>query len=182
MRTAFVALLILALGQVAMAQTPYFQIYFDDAHTAAASDCPAAPAGTVIDTVHVVAHNFNNFFIATEFAIDYSAKLTWLGDIPGGNLVIGQSPIGISMSWQIPVSGFAPVRVMSAAVLWMCSGCAGSENTPVIVIPNPETDVLAFVSWPGIQAIPTVGMTSLICATVPVESTSWGQIKALYRE
>jgi len=182
MRTAFVALLILALGQVAMAQTPYFQIYFDDAHTAAAADCPGAPAGTIVDTLHVVAHNLNNFFIATEFAIDYSTKLTWLGDMPGGDLTIGQSPNGISMSWGLPVNGFSPVRVMSASVLWMCSGCAGSENTPVVVIPNPDTSVLAYVTWPGIVAVPAVGMTSLICATVPVEETSWGQIKALYKE
>jgi hypothetical protein len=182
MRTALVALLILALGQVAMAQTPYFQIYFDDAHTMAAMDCPPAPPGTVLDTLHVVAHNFNNFIIATEFSIDYSSKLTWLGDITTADVVIGNSPIGISQAWQYPLNAFTPLRVMSAQVLWMCSGCAGSDNTPVVVMPNPDTDVLAYVSWPGLEAIPAVGMTSLICATVPVEETSWGRIKALYRE
>jgi len=182
MRTALVALLILALGQVAVAQTPYYQIYFDDAHTIAAMDCPPGPVGTVIDTIHVVAHNFNTFFIATEFAIDYSANLLHMGDIPGGDLVIGSSPTGITQSWGTPVMAFNPVRVMSATVLWMCSGCAGSENTPVVVIPNPMTSGLVFVNWPGVQAVNAVGMTSLICATVPVEETSWGRIKALYEE
>jgi len=182
MRTALVALLILALGQVAVAQTPYFQIYFDDAHAIAAMDCPTAPVGTVLDTLHVVAHNFNNFIIATEYSIDYSSRLSWQGDITTADIVIGNSPIGISQAWTYPLDAFVPLRVMSATVFWMCSGCAGNSNTPVVVMPNPETSVLAYVSWPGVQAIPAVGMTSLICATVPVEETSWGQIKALYQE
>jgi hypothetical protein len=46
-------------------------------------------------------------------------------------------------------------------------------NPPSVVSPR-------FVRYSDGALIDVIGMTSLVCAQVPVEETSWGKLKALY--
>ena len=55
-------------------------------------------------------------------------------------------------------------------------------NNVVKVVANPVTGFLGVTDFPQYNLIPGVGLTSYICATVPAEETSWGQVKALYGE
>jgi hypothetical protein len=165
----------------AYAQEPNIQVYFDDMSSAQA-DCPpvGTPWNTEFTTLWVVANNFDMYVAAVEFMIDYPPQLTWLGDIYNTDTVIGNSASGVSLAWTIPLDAFDRAVLMQATCAWACDGCAGNENTPVDVVPNPNQGLLRALRWPDNVSFDVVGMRSLICATVPVEETTWGQIKSLY--
>jgi hypothetical protein len=64
-----------------------------------------------------------------------------------------------------------------------CESCDATYNdSPVTVDPHPSFGVLGITRWPDIVQVPGVGMTSLICSTLPVEQSTWGKVKALYTE
>jgi len=171
----------IAIASSASAQTPYFQVYFDSAMQESSADCPAAPPGSVIDTLYVVAHNFNAWVQTTDFMVDYGTHLTWLGEFAIGTpLTIGESPTGVAITWQQRRNGWAPIPMLQVTVQWQCDDCVGKDNSPIIVLPNPGKIAPRVVEAGTDQVIFGVGMTSLICALVPVEETTWGQIKSLY--
>ena len=164
-------------ASAALAQTPNIQVYFDNVYTQTARDCPGAAA---FDTLYVVGNNFNMWIMAAEFMIDYSPSLVWLGDTPNDTpLALGSSPTGIAITWNLPRNGWGPVLMMQAQVLWQCTDCLVTD-IPVSVLPYPSSGKVRAVRWPDVVAVDAVGMTSLICSTVPVERTTWGQIKSLF--
>lgn len=178
-----VALLSVAVSAFAQAPTPNVTVYFDDQYNNTQANCPSDPLGTVFGNLYVVANNFNQFINAIEYKIIYPPELAFLGDNPTSPLVIGNSPAGISIAWALPQNGFGPVLCQTPAILWLCQNCA-STDIPVVVVPNPLNidGKVQGTSWPNNNKIDAVGMTSLICATVPAEDTTWGGIKALYGE
>jgi len=172
----------IAIAGSAFAQTPNLQIFFDEALTEAQVNCPDAPIGTVMDTAYVVANNFNMWMAAVEFQIDYPlTKVAWLADLFDSPLHTGNSPIGVTIGWNIPKNAFGGAVMLKILFFWNCRNCGGSENTPWDVIPNSETGYLRAVEFGSNLAVDAVGMRSVICATTPVYETSWGQIKALYQ-
>ena len=176
----FSALLILSLGtSIVSAQTPNVQVFFDEyfgqTHL---SQCPDAPTGTVVGTAYVVASNFGMWISAVEYGINYPAQLGFLGDNTGG-LDIGSSASGIASSWPFPINGYNPVLVNTVSFIFNCQLCF-DQDIPIQVIPHPLTGFVRAVRWPDNILFNGVGMTSLICPTVPSEETTWGNIKALY--
>lgn len=180
--TFFALAAVLLVGVSSVSAQPSVAVYFDDINTESAV-CP----GPMLDTLYVVAQNFNNFLGAIEYQIDYSpgqAYLTWIGDdvLNGGGAVVGSSPTGISIGYPLPANGFFPLIVQRAFVFWNCSSCGPQDvvkvnanpftvdPTPVAVIFNTQTKV------------PGIGLTSLICAAVGTEDGTWGKVKALYSE
>jgi hypothetical protein len=138
--------------------------------------------------MYVVAHNWNMWMQSIEYAIDLPPQLAFLGDNvdPATQLSLGDSPLsagGIAVTWTSRGNAFHPLLIEKVGILWLCQGCP-VQNIPVIVVQHPSTD------WPNglIRALEAgsfaefggVGMTSMICPTVPVEETTWGGIKALY--
>jgi hypothetical protein len=178
----FAIVFTIAIAGSAFAQTtPYFQVYFDAGLKDAAADCPAAPIGTVFDTLYVVAHNFDTWIMGAEFTIDYSTLLTVVGEeAVGADLTIGQSQSGIAMVWQTPRNGYNPVVMLIVTVVWECNDCAGLDDTEIVVREYPDKPSPRCVDFWTEEYVDGVGMTSLICSSLPVENTSWGQIKALY--
>lgn len=163
----------------ASAQVPHVVVFFSNNSTA--MDCPVAPVGTVLDSISVVAVNFNMWMNGIEFMIDYPPQMTWLGDDVGPNLSIGNSPTGIGITFPLPLNAFVPATVMKANFVWMCDDCSpGNQNAPVTVLPYPSSGLIRAVRWPDLATVIGVGMTSLICPTVPVEETTWGGIKAQF--
>jgi hypothetical protein len=182
--TVCAALLIVGLGtSMVSAQVPYVQVFFNDGYSIGQKDCPDEPVGTVIDSFYVVAVNFDMWMAAIEYAIQMPPEMVPLGrTIPNDGLAFGNpwDPIaGISIAWPLPLNAFSPVSVTTVTFIWACSGCPVT-NVPIVVVPSPVSGLLQALNWPDNEQTLGVGMTSLICATIPTEETTWGNIKALY--
>ena len=182
-RSLLITLCCVVCASAASAQTPNVAIYFDKGLQYQQADCPAAPIGTVFDTLYVVANNFGIWMNGIEFMICYPPQVMPLGDIPPpGALSLGSSAAGIGIVFPTPLEAFTQVIVLTVIFVWMCEGCGPeNQNVPIIVCPYPGQPWVRAVDWPNLNIRVGVGMTALICATVPVQETTWGQIKALYQ-
>jgi hypothetical protein len=174
--TAVLAAVLCTTG--VQAQTPHVGVFFDTGFTRMDKDCPV---GGGLDSAFVVAMNFNAFLTGIEYAINYPLSMTWLSDYGTPPVTIGSTPTGISEGFALPQNGFFPVVVAKVLFLWNCNGCVVTDD-PVIVSPHPLTGFVRATDFPNYDFINAVGMTSLVCATVPTEETSWGRIKSLYGE
>lgn len=175
--TTLVFVLAICLVGVASAQTPFVAVYFDKFGTVEETVCP----GPVIDTLYVYAYNFNAFISGIEYGISYpAAYMTWIADIDTQPVTIGTTPTGISMGWATPQNGFFPVPVHKVLVQWTCTGCALQDE--VAVIPHPLLGFVRATRFPDQAIIDGVGLTSLVCASVAAEESTWGQIKSLYED
>ncbi|MFQ5510368.1 MAG: hypothetical protein ACE5EO_00835 [Candidatus Krumholzibacteriia bacterium] len=176
-RSTLAALLLLAVCVgLSQAQTPTVRLYFDTALTAESKNCP--PAGG-LDSMFVVAQQFNDLISGLELAVTFPVTMTWVADAGTPPVTFGTSPTGISMGWSLPQNVFGKFRAYTILFTWNCSGCSVTD-TPVVVSPHPIFGAVRATQWPTNQFINAIGMTGLICATVPVEDTTWGRVKALY--
>lgn len=187
MKNVLVVVIAVAIGLTAVhasAQIPNVSIYFDKTFTETGKNCPVAPPGTVMDSIWVVANNFNMWMNAIEYTIEYPSKVLWVGDaFPPDRLTIGSSPSGVGVSWPLPANAFGALVIQKARFFWMCDQCGPTDfdrNVPWTVLPYPLQSTVRAVRWPDLVIVPGVGMTSLICPTTPVHETTWGGIKALY--
>jgi hypothetical protein len=173
----------------AMAQVPFVQVFFDadvfgEGYSVTQSDC--LPPNTISD-LNVVAMNWNMFIQAIDFKVIIPPALLYLSDTPNTTIadpVIGNSPSGMAIAYNIPRNGFSPLLLTTIRVLWTgaCNCAAGPQAIVVTgfdpsVNPNPQA-----VRWPDFVQLDGVGMTSLICpGPVSTQSSTWGGVKALYR-
>jgi hypothetical protein len=180
MRIATLVVVALMVTAVAVsAQTPYIAVYFDSGLSLESKNCP----GPVGDVLYVGGVNFNAFIVGAEFAIQYPPSMTWLGDLNTPQVTIGSTPTGISMGYPLPIAAFSPIELCRVAILWACPECEGYWDQPIRVVPHPFTAFLGFVDYPQNDLVPTGGLTAIVCPnTVPIEDTTWGQVKALYGE
>ena len=167
------------------AQVPYVQPYFDELHTVTVLDeCPTEPLGRL----YIVAHNWGMFMSAIEYQINYAPQITFLGDFIDEDAIlsIGLSPTGIALAWKgAPGVAFTSLRLQEVSVAYTCEACV-DQNITVTVVKHPDSDP----TMPGhlVRALDFnqneywgVGMTAVICPTVPVDETTWGGIKAQYK-
>ena len=183
MRLATLVVLVLRVSVIAVsAQTPFIAVYFDHAWQVGGN--PPAPAGDPCTggpaNLYIALVNANAFVSGVEFKVEYPPEVIWLADFDK-QVAIGTTPTGFSQGWAIPVNGFSAVYVCGVNIFWNCTGCV-NFNVPIVVVPHPDTGFLGYTDFPGYAQFPAVGMTSLICATIPVEETTWGQVKSLYGE
>ena len=185
MRTMLMIIAVLAVSGLfvadAAAQTTTFSVFFDDKFTQGSKDCPGSG---VLDTLYVVGSGFNALVSGAEYRITYPASLTWLSDSNTPPVAIGNSPTGISLGFPSPQNGFQAVLFHTVTVLWNCSGCGGFENGGIVVGPSLVSGASTpeWTDWPSFDLFSAVGMTSLVCATVRTEESTWGQIKSLYQD
>lgn len=188
-KTAIFALVLLSAMvavHTAAPQTPkvtaYYELY-SDFPVGPNEFCPVAPIGTVVDTLYVVAEQFNMWMNAIEYKIDYPAQIQPLGDIIlHGGLSIGDSQSGIAVAYPIPANAFDKLTVQKVVFLWMCDRC-GIELTNKVfyrVSGYPSSGKIRAVRWPDLAISEADGGWSSVCAMVPVENSTWGKIKALY--
>ncbi|MEE9271144.1 MAG: hypothetical protein V3V49_12885 [Candidatus Krumholzibacteria bacterium] len=180
-----VSLLLITSGfTILSAQTPFVAVYFDEKIQVEAATCPIAPPGTVVQRLYVAALNFNAMINAIEFQITFPPELQYIGEnylMP--TLTNGTTPTGLQLGFLGgAVDANTALILVEVVLLWQCSACTGTSNAPITVGPNPRTGLLgAFVLGDPDVEIPGVGLTALICPTVPVEPTTWGRVKALYQ-
>lgn len=180
---AIFAVAIVGLGVCPVhAQTPNVTIYFDDYARETSADCPSGEPGTVYDQFLVVANNFNMWMNAIEYMIEFPPQIMWDEDIKVPNtLVLGFSWEGTAIVFTLPGNAFRPLVVQKVGFVWMCNDCSESnQNAPVRVVAYPASGKVRALRYPDLLEVPAVGMTSLICATIPNEETTWGKVKALY--
>lgn len=182
--TGFALMLIMLSFSITSAQTPFVAVYFDHAYQeealmAAPNPCPGYG---VVDTLYVAATNFNAWLSGLEFQIDYPAHIIWVTDLDIAGTSLGTTPAGISIGWPTPQNGFLSIDVCKVMIQWNCD-CCDEADIPIVVnghplfAPHPRA-----TDFPGYQFIDGVGLTSLICAVIPVEDTTWGKVKSLYQE
>lgn len=158
--------------------TPTVSVFFDQGLTRMDEDCPA---GGGMDSAFVVVQGFNAFIMAVEYAINYPPSMNWLYDYGFPPITMGNTPSGITEAFPVPQNAYNPIIVARVVFMWNCDGCT-IEDDKLIVSPHPVAGFVRAVDFPNYEFINAVGMTSLVCATVPTEETTWGQIKSLYGE
>jgi hypothetical protein len=199
MRTAtciVFALMVVVVTSVG-AQTPIVGVYFDQTYQTQAEPGFDAthvpcPGFGLIDTVYIAASNFNAFVTAFEFQVEYPPAIGWMADIdfPGmpngpGGITLGDTPSGISAAFGIFQDGYSTIEIGKVQIQWLCEFCVEPYlDNPIVVTGHPAFHPLnpRALRFPDEGLIDGVGLTSLICATVPTEDTTWGKVKALYNE
>jgi hypothetical protein len=174
-------LLTLAASSVNAQPIPNIQVYFTTEYGVyGKTHLDECPGVGVVDQIYIVASNFNMWMIAVEYKVQYPPYVSLVADVTGG-IDIGFSDVGIATSWPLPQNAFVPFAVNKPWIQYNCEGCP-CDNICFKVVPNPSalSGQVQAVRWPDNALIIGVGMESLICPTIPVEDTSWGQIKALY--
>lgn len=189
-RVLAVAVALALVGLVAHnanAQIPNVVVYFDaQYYTQTQIDCQG---DMVTQNWYIVANNLNTRIKAIEYAVQYPLAATHLADIDvPGAISFGTTDTGVATGYGSTPDGFLdafqPALLMTVLVQWHCDTCLdppGYSDQAVVVVPHLVTGFLRAVRWPDDFLMPLVGMTSIICPeVVPVEETSWGQLKALY--
>jgi hypothetical protein len=162
--------------------TPYIAVYFDQTFTTDALVPPpgqSCPGIGVPGKLYLALSNANMFVTGVEFAVDYPPEIIVGGEFDLQPVTIGTTATGFSMAWANPQNGFQAVYICGVNFIWNCANCA-TTNIPITVVKHPISDVIEWVDFPGFVNHPAVGLTSLICATIPTEDTTWGKVKALY--
>lgn len=167
----------------ASAQIPFIAVYFDQYYSVEALPPPPCadpcPGIGVVGYLWVALANANTYVTGVDFKVAYPPEMIWLADLDKQPATIGTTPAGFSMGWALPQNGYNAVPICRVQFMWNCDGCP-APNIPITVVPNPFTGDLAYTDFPDYTVHPAVGLTALICACVPTEETTWGQVKALY--
>ena len=175
-------LMVFSAVTVSAQTTPYIAVYFDNTYQTESTINPGGCAGIgTLDTLYIALSNSNAWVSGVEFAVNYPPELLFLSDLWTQPVTAGNTQSGISMGWATPQNGFGTMFICGVMVQWQCDYCPG-ENIPMPVVDNPNTLFLGFTDFPNYQLFPAVGLTSLICATVATEESTWGKVKALYGE
>ena len=161
----------------------FVQMYFDSKLRTTDAFCPRGP---MVDTLYVVAHNFNAYITAIEYRILLPPELVWLGDIPAASnqysFVIGNTPTGISIGWGLPQNAIESFVLNRILVFWVCEQWNCGEQHAAWVLAHPATGFLRAIRWPDSQFIYADGSVSWVCFSHPVAThqTTWGAVKNLY--
>jgi hypothetical protein len=169
----------------ALAQVPFIQAYFDADYNDTQSPCKNPGDGS---SLYVAALNLNDLVSAVDYKILFPPALLYTGETPNvvspPDLVIGNSLVGIGISWQLPKNGFETLLLSRVFVEWTseCDCLQGPQALRVVGYDDVYSPTPKAVRWPGSQEFEVVGMLSLICpGGVSTETTTWGGVKALYR-
>ena len=151
-------------------------VYADEAGTS----CNIVDDGGLV-RIHFL-HVRTNGATAVQFAVDVTAT-NWvhLGDTWAFLLVFGTSVDGASIAYQLCLSD--AIYLGSASFM----GSSAPPCTEISIVPDPPIhETIRAIDCSGAFMIPTGGLLyvnpDLTCqCSVPVEETTWGGIKALYR-
>ena len=192
-RSGILALVIVgSLSGAANAQIPNITVY-GDSNFSFQPHC--GPLGTTYELV-VVLHNANAVVSAVDFTIHYPPIFYWIFDQIGDAsytgtdktvVTIGNSQGGMAMAWHaccMPDGMQGSIVLIRPVVIWGPCDCNAFGGYVVSVggyTPLGKTEP-SFISYPDFQEHTALGMDMWICpGSMPVESATWGKVKALYR-
>jgi len=165
----------------ALAQVRFVQVYFDADYNDTQSQCQ--PVGTE-SSLYVAGLNLNMLVSAIDWKVQFPPALLYIGELTGGDLVIGDSQVGIAISWGLPKNGFSTLLLSRIFVEWTgaCDCAHGPQPLRVVGYDDIYSPVPTAVRWPDGVQVEAVGMLSLVCpGNVSTTPTTWGGVKALYR-
>ena len=128
--------------------------------------------------VYVVHQDFFALPLGISFRIERSAGFTgtWLSESSPFTVVVGNSQTGVAISYGVCKT--PPVLLLD--IMYFAHGTSGpcSSLASTAHPPSPSGRIEVNTCMEGVLAEP--GRLRVNC-TVPVESTTWGQVKALYQ-
>lgn len=193
-------ILILATPNLTLGQAGYIGIYSDEFFT----DCHVHDYLTALQTVYVV-HQVAPGVTASQFMVEASAGVTmvYLAETSNVPITVGDSQAGVCLFY----GGCFPSTILLMSITYFGTGTS-AVCSELRVVPYPGLSAivavdcsenvwqigggLLYVNSDGScdchinresetgESKPLTGITVPICS-VPVETQSWGQIKALYR-
>jgi hypothetical protein len=195
----FVALTVIGASS-ASAQTPYIGVFSERAgwdppppgppiigdglsHTF----IPPGPPGA-LDSLYIVGYNLfcAQSVIGVEFQVMYPPEITPIADLDLQPSFFGSTATGLVMGWGFPGAIGFPTALNIATVLfqWNITSCGAPvpidiKGHPLFASPNFPRYVCLENQLLLHQA---VGVRGVICPAVPVEESTWGKVKALYRQ
>jgi hypothetical protein len=183
-KAALLIIVVLCCASVAFAQLPGSVAPFADA---AGTSCQMADAPG-IGYVYMY-HNYTTGATASEFKVVLPACVIWLADNSTFPLKSGNFKDGTSIPYQSCLLGPVNLGFMLLSMTGACPPCtyvSVIENPNSLPPPNPG-DVYVVDCTPGDpQLMVATGGEMIInpnptCeCDVPVEDTTWGQVKALF--
>jgi len=157
---------------------PSLQVYFDEGFSQPnINECRGM---NQLDTLYVVARNFNVDIISIEFRIEYPPEFTWIQDLGIPANTLGNTSTGLRMEWDIPQSGTEPLLILKLLVLWNCDDCFILGHQ-LFVQANPLSGRLGAERYPDRVFIDAIPLESLVCGILPIDQTTWGRVKAIYQ-
>jgi hypothetical protein len=147
-----VVALLAAAATPAPAGPPYLQVYFGVSHGDSVYAIQSCPGYGVLDTLYVVAHDFDAYVLGIEYQVSLPPTITFIADLDLAPVVLGSSTTGISMAWSVPRNGYQPLLVQRILVMYTCTGC-GIPNATISVQPYPPTGdpYPRVVTWPSMS-------------------------------
>jgi hypothetical protein len=177
--TGFALVLLALLIAPASAQTGYVAVYFNEGMSIEQKNCQGVG---VFDTLTIGMVNWNMFISGVQFRVLYPAQMVHVADFNFPPVTQGSTPAGFATGFGLPQNGFSRVFVTNVLVIWTCDVCT-STNVPVPVVGHPLLgNTVTATQWPANNKVNGIGLTALLCATVPTEETTWGKVKSLYSE
>jgi hypothetical protein len=148
------------------------------------TDCHLEDSGSRNHTVYVV-HVDDVGAVASEFTIlnDGATGLSYLGETVPWPVAIGNSQTGLSVSYEMCLSG----SILVCSIEFLGDGTSPTCSSlrpvgPSLGIPVGSVDCSYFKAYPVEGRLVVNPDGTCPCGPpVPVESTTWGRVKALYR-
>jgi hypothetical protein len=185
MRSVSIALLVLLLP-AALFAIPNMGVYF----TPLMGQMSYSPQPYEEFSGYVWENGAECYITASEFRIATPPGIVLTGfDIPEGSLNIGDPVSGVSITYWPPLNGFETCQLLCTMHFVAMNWCGWFGlphgvlvDSPMAVVPHPDTGRIAVTCWPENAMYDLVGLTSTICPLqIGVHETSWGGIKALYK-
>lgn len=175
--------IIIGISLPVVAQTPKIQVFYDPAMGPLHTNRVCQGVG-VLQTLYVIALDFNTFLSGAEFQLEYPPELVWIADQAVPPVTLGSTPAGISMGWATPLNAFGPVVLCEPLVMWTCDFCPVFNLHKVNVKPHPLFGASnpRVTDWPDNDLIEANGVAAKVCFFIATEETTWGQIKEIYRD
>jgi hypothetical protein len=172
---AVVCLPVMALSQ----DVGSIDIFSDAGLTSCNITVPVGPFPVYIAQTNVV-----DGTIAVQFRVEAPATFTNVGDIPSFPLALGNTTDGISISFGACKSG----TFLLVTTNYVAAATAACELMTIMPPTNsPSTDKVKFQTCADQQVLKDqagqarVNPDATCMCNVPVEETTWGGIKALYK-
>jgi hypothetical protein len=127
--------------------TGHIALYFDQELTQVWDECPAAPLGSVLDTLYIAISGFSSPIEGIEYRVLYPPEITWISDVTSDRgLAIGSTDYGLSMAFFEPLDAYSPVIIQEILILWNCDECEPYNTIPIEIAAHPASGSLRAVT------------------------------------
>lgn len=187
MRTRATILALALAGSVvgsATAQVPTLQVFSDSSLKEPFIRCGTPNTWAEL---FVVMRNVNFLVSAIDFSISYSPYMVWLYDMlpdPDVMVQIGNSPMGTALAWAgccTPDGSLGDIVVLRPVIYWPGYCRCGDSVVRVEGYAPLGKTTPSVVRYPDFTEFDIIGMDTYFCPPIPVQPTTWGSVKALYR-